>query len=188
PSVDAEHDYADPFIQEAWEAWQVALAGAPSAARTMAPTQDLRETLRDVCLWLKSALGCKEWVWELDQRLAAMRCLEEAEVLLSSPAETPAAQMQRQPETIAALLRSPFAMQEVINDYHRLEANADAMGFPANEAVPQLDARRKELEAYRNDLQIARREEPGHILVVNGYERTSVETPRDCGDACDLFP
>jgi hypothetical protein len=93
PSVDAEHDYPDPFIQEAWEAWQVALAGAPSAVHTLVSTQHLRETLGDVSLWLKSALECKQWDWEPDQRLAAMACLKEADVLLRSPAETSAVQM-----------------------------------------------------------------------------------------------
>jgi NTP pyrophosphatase (non-canonical NTP hydrolase) len=30
PSIDAEHDYADPFVQEAWEAWQAARQPRPS--------------------------------------------------------------------------------------------------------------------------------------------------------------
>jgi hypothetical protein len=30
PSIDAEHDYVDPFVQEAWEAWQAARQPTPS--------------------------------------------------------------------------------------------------------------------------------------------------------------
>ena len=94
PSVDADHDYEDVFIQEAWEAWQAALSEEPSAVATLTSTQQLREALRDVCLWLKSALECKQWVWDLDQRLAAMGCLEAAaEVLLTAPADKSAVQV-----------------------------------------------------------------------------------------------
>jgi hypothetical protein len=51
---------------------------------------EMREALEDVCLWLRSALECKQWVWDSDQRLAAMGCLATADELLKSPVETKA--------------------------------------------------------------------------------------------------
>jgi hypothetical protein len=90
PSLDPEHDYADPFIQEAWEAWQGDLSEDPSPPGSLISTQSFRETLADVCLWLKSALECKQWVWDEDQRGAAMGCLAEGETLLGSLAQTSA--------------------------------------------------------------------------------------------------
>ena len=41
PSIDPEHDYADPFVQEAWEAWQACAelsAGAAHAAHAALST------------------------------------------------------------------------------------------------------------------------------------------------------
>jgi hypothetical protein len=51
--------------------------------------QPLRDALADVSLWLRSALNCKHWVWDSDQRLAAMGCLAMADELLQAPLQTP---------------------------------------------------------------------------------------------------
>lgn len=59
--------------------------------------QQLREALTDISLWLRSALNCKQWVWDSDQRLAAMGCLATADELLKSPVETPIALGPREP-------------------------------------------------------------------------------------------
>jgi hypothetical protein len=38
PGVDPEHDYADLFVQEAWEAWQASAASYEDAARAALST------------------------------------------------------------------------------------------------------------------------------------------------------
>lgn len=52
--------------------------------------QQLRAALSAVSLWLRAALDYKQWVWDSDQRLAAMGCLAEADECLKSPVETQA--------------------------------------------------------------------------------------------------
>lgn len=32
-----------------------------------------------VCIWLKSALDCENFVWDVSQHIAATECLEEAQ-------------------------------------------------------------------------------------------------------------
>lgn len=54
----------------------------------MTSNEQLREALVDVSLWLRAALNCKQWVWDSDQRLAAMGCLVEADQALCLPVET----------------------------------------------------------------------------------------------------
>lgn len=72
--------------------------------------RELREALSDVSLWLRSALDCKQWVWDTDQRLAAMGCLAVADELLKSPNEAPSpsgASAGSAVETTARELESP---------------------------------------------------------------------------------
>lgn len=35
--------------------------------------------------WVQAALDCKTWVWDSDQRLAAMGCVIEADQVIGSP-------------------------------------------------------------------------------------------------------
>ena len=43
----------------------------------------LRNSLRIMTTWVQSALDCTVWVWDSDQRLAAMGCVIEANELLT---------------------------------------------------------------------------------------------------------
>jgi hypothetical protein len=63
-------------------------SGLSVLSRSIPSNQQLREALADVSLWLRSALDCKQWVWDSDQRLAAMGCLATADELLNSSGET----------------------------------------------------------------------------------------------------
>lgn len=42
-----------------------------------------RELLQVLTIWLRSALDCKEWVWDADQREAALGCVAQAEARLA---------------------------------------------------------------------------------------------------------
>jgi hypothetical protein len=50
----------------------------------------LRKSLDRQTHWVQAALDCKTWVWDSDQRLAAMGCVIEAKELLGSPADASA--------------------------------------------------------------------------------------------------
>lgn len=49
---------------------------------------DLKYALKDVTIWLESALRCKNWQWDQDQREAAEECVATAKSLISTPADS----------------------------------------------------------------------------------------------------
>lgn len=61
--------------------------------------EKLRAVLRDVSIWLHSALKCKSWVWDSDQRLAAEECLAQARGLLPEAALLRSAGLKVAPDT-----------------------------------------------------------------------------------------
>src|SRR5262245_61755821 len=76
---------------------------------------------------------------------------------------------------VRALLRSPEALQLVIDHRHFQEAEADAVG-EFFEFVKESEQRRKVLEAYRDRLLVERGRPPGDLLIVDGYERHRTAT------------
>jgi hypothetical protein len=38
----------------------------------------------DVAIWLRAALSCKEWAWDVDQRESAEACLKALDAALSN--------------------------------------------------------------------------------------------------------
>lgn len=77
---------------------------------------------------------------------------------------------------ISALLRTPAAIQLVIDHHHQQEAEADAIGEPELQGCVRFsENRRKVLEARRDALLVENGDKPGDMLIVNGYERAAHE-------------
>jgi hypothetical protein len=71
---------------------------------------------------------------------------------------------------VRALLRSPEALQLVIDHRHVQEAEADAVGEFAD-FIKDSEERRKVLEAHRDRLLVERGRSPGELLIIDGYEQ-----------------
>lgn len=52
-----------------------------------ARVETLEAALRVQTKWVQAALDCKTWVWDSDQRLAAMGCIIEANELIGSQSD-----------------------------------------------------------------------------------------------------
>jgi hypothetical protein len=72
------HSVEAPRLLEIWDEFKAEHCSAPEPSA-------MHEALADVTTWLESALNCKAWVWDSDQRLAAMGCVDTARRILGQP-------------------------------------------------------------------------------------------------------